>query len=115
MPEKSLSPPTPCSRIVAVMPHDPSLSDLLRTWDVPTGIPRDFRRGVWTRIGRRTGDSMPLAERWISLLALPRFAAAAAACALFAGILAGGLQARSDGEALYLRSVDPLALHARGR
>jgi hypothetical protein len=31
------------------------------------------------------------------------------------GVVAGNLQARSAGESLYLRSVDPLSLHAHGR
>jgi hypothetical protein len=30
-------------------------------------------------------------------------------------MVAGNLQARSAGEALYLRSVDPLSLHTHGR
>jgi hypothetical protein len=30
-------------------------------------------------------------------------------------VVAGNLQARSAGEALYLRSVDPLSLHVHGR
>jgi len=95
------------------MNPDQQLSPLLREWkEVPEAAP-GFRREVWSRIeGRRR---VSRAEGWFSLLAMPRFAAAASVIAVFAGMVAGNLQARSTGEALYLRSVDPLSLHVHGR
>jgi len=52
---------------------------------------------------------------WITLFARPRIALTAIVTALSSGILIGGLQARNDGEAAYLRSVDPLHLHPHSR
>lgn len=107
------------------MTPDPQLSSLLRSWDEAPEVPVGFRREVWARLDvhQRTSTlaSSPASSiaralsSGILLLGQPRFAAAAAAIVLFIGIFAGSLQARSIGEDLYLRSVDPLSLHARGR
>jgi hypothetical protein len=88
-------------------------------------VPVGFRREVWARIEvqKRTNTfaSSPASSvaralsSWILLMGRPRYAAAAAAIVLFIGIFAGSLQARSVGEDLYLRSVDPLSLHVRGK
>jgi len=95
------------------MNPDNQLSSLLREWkEVPEAGP-GFRLDVWSRIESRRHGSR--SERWLSLVALPRFATVAAAVAVVVGVVAGNLQARSAGEALYLRSVDPLSLHAHGR
>jgi len=103
------------------MTPDPQLSSLLRAWDEAPEVPVGFRREVWARIGNREKMS-PLASSiaralssWILLMGRPRYAAAAAAIVLLIGIFAGSLQARSVGEDLYLRSVDPLSLHVRGK
>lgn len=95
------------------MNPDQQLSSLLREWKAVPEAGPGFRREVWSRIETRHRVSRP--GGWLSLLALPRFAAAAVVIAVFAGMVAGNLQARSAGEALYLRSVDPLSLHSHAR
>lgn len=95
------------------MDPDSQLSKLLGSWEATPEVPPGFRREVWARIGqRRTGPATAFLG-WIGGFSLPRLAAAAAV-ALVAGVFAGSLQARSAGESLYLRSVDPLSLHAHG-
>jgi hypothetical protein len=95
------------------MNPDQQLSSLLHEWkQVPEPGP-GFRRDVWARIEARR--PVHRLGGFLSLMAVPRFATAAAVIAVFAGIVAGNLQARSAGEALYLRSVDPLSLHVHAR
>lgn len=95
------------------MNQDHQLSSLLREWKEVPGAGTGFRREVWSRIeGRRHGFR---SEGWIFIFAFPRFATAAAVVAVFVGVVAGNLEARSAGEALYLRSVDPLSFHVHGR
>lgn len=95
------------------MNPDNQLSSLLREWKEVPEAGTGFRREVWSRIeSRRHGFR---SEGWLSFLALPRFATVAAGVAVVVGVVAGNLQARSAGESLYLRSVDPLSLHAHGR
>jgi hypothetical protein len=48
-------------------------------------------------------------------LAVPRFAAATLAVALFGGILIGGVQARSAQEDRYLQSQNPYMVQPSGR
>jgi len=95
------------------MNPDNQLSPLLREWKEVPEAGTGFRREVWSRIESRRHASR--SEGWLSLLALPRFATVAATVAVVVGVVAGNLQARSAGESLYLRSVDPLSLHAHGR
>jgi hypothetical protein len=95
------------------MNPDNQLSSLLREWKEVPEAGTGFRREVWSRIESRRHVSR--SERCLSFLALPRFATVAAAVVVVVGVVAGNLQARSAGEALYLRSVDPLSLHAHGR
>ena len=95
------------------MNPDPRLSTLLRSWEDTPGVTSGFRREVWSRIESRRPTSLPGA--WISLLASPRLATVAVVAAVFAGVLAGNLEARSSGESLYLRSVNPLFLHSSQR
>lgn len=94
------------------MNPDQQLSSLLQQWQEVPETTSAFRRDVWGKIESRR---LSRTEGWFSLLAVPRFAVAASAIAVFAGMVAGNLQARSAGEALYLRSVDPLSLHTHGR
>jgi len=95
------------------MNPDHQLSSLLREWKEVPEAGTGFRREVWSRIESRRHGSR--SEGWLSLFAFPRFTTAAAVVAVFVGVVAGNLQARSAGEALYLRSVDPLSLHVHGR
>ena len=95
------------------MNPDQQLSSLLQEWKEVPETASAFRRDVWGKIEARRRVSR--AEGWFSLLAVPRFAIVASVIAVFAGMVAGNLQTRSAGEALYLRSVDPLSLHTHGR
>jgi len=92
------------------MTPDPQLSSLLQDWAYNAETPAGFRREVWSRIEARRPQFL---QHLISLMAHPRIAAATAAVVLMTGVLAGSLQARSAGETLYLRSLDPLAAHDR--
>jgi hypothetical protein len=111
--EKSLPPSRRLSHHVGEvesMNPDPQLSALLQDWAHTSETPNSFRREVWSRIEARRPRFL---ENLISLLAHPRIAAATAVVVLMTGVLAGSLQARSAGETLYLRSLDPLAAHGR--
>jgi hypothetical protein len=92
---------------------DTKLSTLLGEWRESPELDPGFRREVWARIeSRRAASPGP---GWFSLLSSPRFAVTASVIAVFAGMVAGNLQARSAGETLYLRSLDPLSLHVHTR
>jgi hypothetical protein len=95
------------------MNPDQQLSSLLREWKEVPETGSGFRRAVWARIEARSQGSA--SGGWLSLFAVPRFAIAAGLIAVFAGTFAANLQARSAGETLYLRSVDPLSLHVHDR
>lgn len=95
------------------MNPDRELSQLLGSWVATPKVSPGFRREVWARIGQRHAGPVTSLLGWIGGVSFPRLAAAAAV-ALLAGVFAGSLEARSAGESLYLRSVDPLSLHAHG-
>lgn len=93
------------------------LSDLLRSWQPDVEPSSGFNRGVWSRIeASQTRNSEVLSSlfiplRWIQTMGRPRIAIAAAAIALFGGVLIGGVQAHSSQEERYLTSLNPLTTH----
>jgi hypothetical protein len=100
------------------MNTDGDLSALLRGWQPELKSQSGFNRSVWSRIeagetNRAHGISGLFA--WVQLLAVPRFAAATLAVALFGGILIGGVQARSAQEERYLLSQTPSAVASPDR
>lgn len=90
------------------------LSDLLQSWQPGVEPSPSFNRGVWSRI---ESSQTPYAEllsnlfSWIQSMGRPRIAIAAAAIALFGGVLVGGVQAHSTQEERYLVSLNPLTTH----
>lgn len=94
-------------------PND-ELSDLLQSWQPDVEPSPSFNRGVWSRI---EASQKPYAEllsnlfSWIQSMGRPRIAIAAAAVALFGGVLVGGVQAHSTQEERYLVSLNPLSAH----
>ena len=95
------------------LPDDPQVSALLRQARVSPGLPPRFQQNVWRRI--EDAEAPAKAESWLDALAnlilRPRFAIAAAAVMLSAGILAGTLEgrhvARHDAQMNYIASVAP--------
>ena len=98
------------------LPEDPQLSTLLRQGRVSPGLPPRFQQNVWRRI--EDAEAPVKSESWLDALAnvilRPRFAAAAAAVMLLAGILTGTMEgrqvARRDAQMNYLASVAPQAV-----
>jgi len=94
-------------------PGDPRLSALLREARPSPAPPPRFQQNVWRRI--EDADVPPVSESWLETLAgvilRPKFAIAAAAIMLLAGVLAGTVEgqqlARHDAQMNYLASVDP--------
>lgn len=92
------------------------LQKLLRENRPAPVLPPRFQQNVWRRI--EDAEAPANLESWIDALAAlilrPRFALAAAALLLLAGILAGTLDgrhmARHDAEMNYLAAVAPHAL-----
>lgn len=95
---------------------DPQVSALLRAARRAPTLPPRFEQNVWRRIEAAEAPAAPAA--WLDALARlilrPRFAVAATAVLLLAGISAGtreGRQlARHDAQMNYLASVVPHAL-----
>jgi hypothetical protein len=96
-------------------PSDYKLNDLLRATRPSPALPPRFSQNVWRRI--QDAEAPAPAESWLDALAAtllrPRFASAAAATLLLAGILAGALEgrhlARHEAQLNYLASVAPHA------
>lgn len=99
-------------RITPAMNPENTLSALLQNWNPLLEPDADFNRAVWARIKkseiRRTNGFASLFS-WIQLMSHPRIAIAAAAIALFSGVLIGNFQAQSSQEKLYLLSLNPYA------
>lgn len=98
------------------LPADAKLSALLQQGRVSPGLPPRFQENVWRRI--EDSEAPAKSESWLDALAAlllrPRFAFAAAAVMLTAGILAGTLDgrqvARHDAEMNYLAAVAPASV-----
>lgn len=96
-------------------PDDPQLRALLRQARVSPGLPPRFQQNVWRRI--EDAEAPVKTETWLdavaALILRPRFAVAAAAVLLLAGVFAGTLDgrqlARHDAQMNYLASVAPHA------
>ena len=97
-------------------PADPQISALLRESRVSPSLPPRFQQNVWRRIEDAEAPAKPAS--WLDALAAmilrPRFAVAAAAVLLLAGVSAGTLEgrqvARHDAQMTYLASVAPQSL-----
>ena len=95
---------------------DPRLSGLLREVRPAPDLPPRFQQNVWRRI--EDAEAPVKSESWFDALAAvilrPRFAFAAAAVLLLAGVLAGTLDgrqlARHEAQMNYLASVAPHAV-----
>ncbi len=95
------------------MKPEEKFQSLLRAGRVAPALPPRFQENVWRRI-EAAQKSAP-SESWLAALAAfvlrPRFAWAAAAVLLLAGVLAGTIEgrqaARHDAQMNYLASVDP--------
>lgn len=96
-------------------PDDAPVSALLRQARVAPGLPPQFQQNVWRRIEDAEAPVPPAS--WLDALAnlilRPRFALAATAVLLLAGVSAGTLEgrqlARHDAQMNYLASVAPRA------
>ncbi len=95
------------------LPPDAPLGALLREARVAPALPPRFQQDVWRRI--EAAETPVQAASWLdalaSLILRPKFAMAAAAVILIAGISAGTLEgrqvARHDSQMTYLASVVP--------
>ena len=88
------------------------LSDLLQIWKAEPSTDTGFNRRVWSRIEAEEIQKNAIRNAlfgWLRLLALPRFAVAAVAIAVFCGVFVGGLQARATQEERYLLSLNPFS------
>lgn len=98
-------------------PEGATLTALLRESRVSPGLFPRFRQNVWRRIGDAEAPAKPAA--WLDALAAsilrPRFAIAATAALMLAGVFAGTMEgrqdARRDSQMNYLASVAPHSLH----
>ncbi len=98
-----------------IHPYDAPISALLRQARVSPGLPPRFQQNVWRRI--EDAEAPAKSESWldalVALILRPRFAMAAAAVLLLAGVSAGTLDgrqvARHDAQMNYLASVAPQA------
>ena len=96
-------------------PSDAKLSGLLREVRVTPPLPPRFQQNVWRRI--EDAEAPAPSGSWLDALAAfilrPRFALAAAAVLLLAGILAGTMEghqlAHYDARVNYLAAVAPHA------
>jgi hypothetical protein len=92
---------------------DPPLGALLRQARVSPSLPPRFQQNVWRRIEdtEAPAKSGSWLEALANLILRPRFAVAAAAAMLLAGVLAGTAEgrqmARHDAQMNYLASVAP--------
>ena len=97
-------------------PEDAQVSALLRQARVSPGLPPRFQQNVWRRIEDAEAPAKPAS--WLDTLAglvlRPRFAVAAGAGLLLAGVFAGTLEgrqlARHDAQLNYLAAVAPHAV-----
>jgi hypothetical protein len=97
-------------------PADEKLGALLRGSRLAPALPPRFQQNVWRRIEDAESPLKPAS--WLDALATlvlrPRFAVAAAAGLLLAGVFAGTLEgrqlARHDAQMNYLAAVAPHAL-----
>jgi hypothetical protein len=95
---------------------DPRLGALLREARFAPDLPPRFQQNVWRRI--EDADAPVKSDAWleafVNLILRPRFALAAVAVVLVAGVVAGTLEgrqaARKDAEMNYLASVAPPAV-----
>ena len=99
-----------------IHPDDAKFSALLRSARVSPSLPPRFQQNVWRRIEDAEAPVKPAS--WLDALAAmilrPRFAFAAAAVLLLAGVSVGTLEgwqvARHDAQMNYLASVAPSSL-----
>lgn len=98
------------------MNPEEKFKSLMREGRPAPALPPRFQENVWRRIESATASD-PSAS-WLAALATlflrPRFACAAAAALLLAGVLAGAIQgrqaARHDAQRNYLAAVAPQSL-----
>lgn len=96
--------------------EDPRLSALLRESRVSPGLPPHFQKNVWRRIEDAEAPAKEASwlDALVGLILRPRFAMAAAAIVLLAGIFAGTVEGRQmalhNAQMNYLASVAPHAL-----
>jgi hypothetical protein len=96
-----------------IHPDDAQISALLREARVSPGLPPRFQQNVWRRIEDAEAPAKPASwlDALVALILRPRFAVAAAAVLLLAGVSAGTLEgrqlARHDAQMNYLASVAP--------
>jgi hypothetical protein len=97
-------------------PADGKLGTLLRESRVSPSLPPRFQENVWRRIEdaeapARSGESISWLEALVALMFRPRFAYAALAALMLAGIslgaYSGAQSARHEAEARYVASVAP--------
>lgn len=97
-------------------PADEKLGTLLRESRTFPALPPRFQENVWRRIedaeaSARSGGSITWLEALVALILRPRFAYAALAALLLAGIsfgaYSGTQSARHEAEARYVASVAP--------
>jgi hypothetical protein len=95
---------------------DPKLSALLHASRATPSLPPRFQQNVWRRI--EDAEAPMKLESWLDALAAlilrPRFALAAAAALVLAGVFMGATEgaqnARHDAQARYVASVAPNSL-----
>ena len=95
---------------------DSKLSALLRESRATPSLPPRFQQNVWRRIEDAEAPTKPAS--WLdavaALILRPRFALAAAAALVLAGVfmgaIAGAQDARHDAQAHYVASVAPNSL-----
>lgn len=96
-------------------PPDQKLTALLHAAQPVPELPPRFRQNVWRRIGdaEAPAKNEPWLAAFVALVLRPRFAVAAAAALLLAGIFAGmadgRMLAQHDARQNYLASVAPHA------
>jgi hypothetical protein len=86
------------------------LTELLQTWKPEALTDTGFTKRVWSRIEATEFQKNALSNvivDWIHLLLKPKFAIAAVAIAILAGVSIGGIQARVKQEDRYLFSLNP--------
>jgi hypothetical protein len=97
-------------------PADEKLGALLRESREFPALPPRFQENVWRRIGDaeasvKSGGNVTWLEALVALMLPPRFAYAALAALMFAGIslgaYSGAQSARHEAEARYVASVAP--------
>lgn len=98
-----------------LQPDDANIGALLRQARVSPSLPPRFQQNVWRRLEDAEAPVKPAAwlDALVNLILRPRFAGAAAAVLLLAGVSAGTLEgrqvARHDAQMNYLAAVAPHA------